>query len=366
MRSMLRTIHKYLGLTFLLLWVLQASSGAVLVFHGELDDALLSGPSQPLATSAFGTAVAKLSAVRLPSKLTYIMASEGSRHRFDLLFTDPAERTQVVRVDGAGSVLRQRPRNYDYPAPGLFQMALDFHETLFAGDRGAWFLGLSGALLLSNLLFGVVLAWRSRGQTWRRVLLPGVAGRFSTKVYQWHRALGLLLVLPAMLLVTLGVLQEWPADRWLGVDPPTPTLHSTTQTQLAPLGDALDAALTRYPGAALSLVTMPAADQPWYRIRLLQPGELARVYGATTVFVDAHDGTVLLDRDAFQLPLNEKIYNAIYPLHTGEFAGPAGRTLVLVIGLWLITMATLGASVWWTRRARSRLNLSQARQEAAR
>ncbi len=365
MRSMLRAIHKYLGLAFLLLWVLQAASGAVLVFHGELDDALLSGPSQPLVASSFGTAVTKLSAARPQSKLTYIMASEGSRHRFDLLFTDSAERTQTVRVDGAGSVLRERPRDYDYPAPGLFQMALDFHETLFAGDRGAWLLGLSGALLLSNLLVGVVLAWRTRGQTWRRVLLPGMAGKFATKIYQWHRALGLLLVLPAMLLVALGVLQEWPTDRWLGVDPPTPTSQNRVQTQLAPLGKVLDAALARYPGAALSLVTMPAADQPWYRIRLLQSGELARVYGATTVFVDAHDGTVLLDRNAFQLPLNEKVYNAIYPLHTGEFAGPVGRTVVLIIGLWLIVMAPLGASLWWTRRARSRLNLSQAKQKAA-
>lgn len=365
MRSMLRSIHKYLGLSFLLLWILQAASGTVLVFRGELDDALLSGPAQPLAPASFGSAASRLIAANPGSTLTYVMASGGSPHRFDLLFTDQADRTQVIRVDGEGSVLRQRPRDYDYPAPGLFQMALDFHETLFAGDRGAWFLGLSGALLFSNLLFGLVLAWRTRGQNWRRVLLPGTAGTFAANSYKWHRALGLMLVLPAMLLVALGVAQQWPADRWLGVHPPTPTPHSTTQTHLVPLGDALDIALARYPGAALSLVTMPGADQPWYQVRLRQPGELPRVYGKTTVFVDAYDGTVLLDRDAFKLPLNEKIYNAIYPIHTGEFAGTAGRILVLVLGLWLITMIVLGAGLWWTRRARRRLNLSQARQKAS-
>lgn len=103
---------------------------------------------------------------------------------------------------------------------------------------------------------------------------------------------------------------------------------------------------------------MPGADNAYYRIRLRQPGELRRVYGTTTVYVDAHDGSVLLDRDAFKLPLNEKISNAFYPIHTGEFAGLGGRVLVLCIGLALLTMAALGASMWWTRRARQRPNNS--------
>ncbi|MEO9080053.1 MAG: PepSY-associated TM helix domain-containing protein, partial [Rhodanobacter sp.] len=313
----------------------------------------------PLTPPVFGPAVEKTVATHLKSRLTYIMASEGSRNRFDLLFTNDAGRTDVVRVDGDGTILRERPQNYDYPAPGLFQMALDFHETLFSGDRGKWFMGLSGALLFSNLLFGLVLAWRTRTQTWRRVLLPGVAGKLTANIYKWHRALGLMLVFPAMGLVALGVLQEWPADQWLGIHAPTPTAHATMQTHLVPLGAALDTALAHYPTAALSLVAMPSANEPWYRIRLRQPGELARVYGATTLFVDVHDGAVLLDRDAFKLPLNEKIYNAIYPIHTGDFAGPLGRTFVLAFGLWLITQAVLGLWLWRTRRERRKLNISQ-------
>ena len=359
MRSILRSIHKYVGLTFVLLWVLQAATGVALVFHGEIDDALLQGSSRPLTPLVFGPAVANLAATHPQSRLTYIMASEGSPNRFDLQFTNATGRTDVIRVDGEGSILRERPQNYDYPSPGLFQMALDFHETLFSGDRGAWFLGLSGALLFSNLLFGLLLAWRTRTQTWGRVLLPGLAKTFAANVYKWHRALGLLLVLPAMFLVSLGVLQEWPADQWLGIHLPTPMAHATTQTHLVPVGTAIDTALAHYPTATLSLVAMPSADEPWYRIRLRRPGELARVYGATSLYVDAHDGEVLLNRDAFKLPVNEKIYNAIYPIHTGGFAGPAGRTVVLVLGLWLIAQAVLGLFLWQARRKRRTLNISQ-------
>jgi uncharacterized iron-regulated membrane protein len=351
MRSIVRTTHKYLGLSLGVLWLLQALTGVLISFQGEIGDALLPGPDRALALAPFAAAVAQLAAARPQATLTYIMASEGSANRYDLLFTDKDDHTRSVRVDGEGAVLRDAPRDFDYPAPGLFQTAHDFHETLFAGDRGKWFLGLSGFVLLSNLLLGLKLAWPASGQPWRRVLLPGVAGPPAAKFFKWHRALGLCLLVPAIVIVACGVLQEWPADRWLGADPATPALRKRTQMENASLGAALALALQHYPGARLSLVEMPGAEQPWYRIRLRQAGELRRVFGQTTVFVDAQDGTLLLDNDAFKLPLNEKIANAFYPIHTGEYLGLAGRTITLLAGLSLLTMAVLGAGMWWTRRS---------------
>jgi uncharacterized iron-regulated membrane protein len=351
MRSIFRTTHKYLGLVFGTLWLLQVLTGVLLVFNGEIDDALLRGADRPLVPAAFAAAAAELAAARPQEKLTYIMASEGSPNRYDLLFTDKDDHTRSVRVDGEGSVLRERPRDYDYPAPGIFQTAHDFHETLFAGDRGKWFLGLSGLLLFSNLLLGLKLAWPGRGQPWSRVLAPGTAGPPAVKFFKWHRALGVCVLLPAIVIVACGVLQQWPPDELLGVDDAAPTPHHSTQPEFIPLGAALPAALARYPGAALAIIRMPDADQPWYRVRLRQPGELRRVFGQTTVYVDAHDGALLRDSDAFKLPLNERIVNAIYPIHDGEAFGIGGRLIVLLTGLSLLTMGVLGGGMWWTRRA---------------
>jgi uncharacterized iron-regulated membrane protein len=361
MRSIFRTTHKYLGLTFGALWLLQAFTGVLLVFNGEIDDALLRGPERPLAPAAFAAAVAELSAVRPEATLTYIMASEGSPNRYDLLFTDKNDHTRSVRVDGEGSVLRELPRDYDYPAPGIFQTAHDFHETLLAGDRGKWFLGLSGLLLLSNLLLGLKLAWPGRGQPWRRVVLPGSAGPPAVKFFKWHRALGVCILLPAIVMVACGVLQEWPPDELLGVDDSSPTPHQSTRPEFISLATALPTALARYPGATLSIIRMPDADQPWYRVRLRQSAELRRVFGQTTVYVDARDGAVLRDSDAFKLPLNERFVNAIYPIHSGEAFGIGGRLIVLVSGLSLLTMGVLGAGMWWTRRtARSASKKTQS------
>ena len=362
MRSFLRTAHKYLSLTFGLLWLLQAATGVLLVFRGELDDAMLSGPDKPLVPAIFGAAVTKMATERAPATLTYIVASEGSRNRFDLLFEDLQGRTRTVRVDGEGQLVIDRPRDHDYPAPGLFQTALDMHESLFSGQRGMWFVGISGLLLLSNLVAGLIMAWPARGQTWLRVLLPGTAGSLPANLFKWHRALGLMLVAFGIVIVFTGVLQEYPVDDWMGVQRPEPPPKTSSLPPAVPFGDALTTALSRHRGAPIAIIEMPGADHPWYRIRVREDGESRRVFGWTSVLIDAQDGSVLLDKNAADLATNAKVYNSFYSIHTGEFFGLGGRIVVLAVGLWLTTMCVLGFMLWWTRRkARATVRSPQIR-----
>ena len=53
MKSTLRTVHRWISLSVATLWVLQALSGIFLVFHWELDDALVAGPARPLDLERF-------------------------------------------------------------------------------------------------------------------------------------------------------------------------------------------------------------------------------------------------------------------------------------------------------------------------
>jgi len=362
MRSFLRTAHKYLSLTFGLLWLLQAATGVLLVFRGELDDALLQGPNRPLVPATFGAAVTRTAAERAPARLTYILTSEGSRNRFDLLFEDPDGRTRTVRVDGEGRLVVDRPRDHDYPAPGLFQTALDLHESLFSGQRGMWFVGISGLLLLSNVVAGLIMAWPARGQAWRRVLLPGSTGSLPANLFKWHRAVGLMFAAFGIVIVVTGVLQEYPVDNWMGVQRPEPAPRTSSLAPAIPFADALTTALSRHPGAPIAIIEMPGTDHPWYRIRVREDGDSRRVFGWTSVLVDAQDGSVLLDRNATDLATNAKIYNSFYSIHTGEFFGLGGRIVVLVVGLWLTMMCVLGFMLWWTRRnARATVRSPQIR-----
>lgn len=390
MRATLRRVHRILSLTLASIWLVQALTGLIMVFHWEWDDALVPGAHRPLDAVMLGAATQRVQRDHPASKVVALYATAGFADRFDIYLEDAAGRTDIVRVNGAGHALTERPLDHDYVRAGFIQAAIVLHQTLFAGDTGKYLLGCSALLLLTTMTLGVKLAWPRRGE-WRRALLPGRVGARAASptaastasrtlpqaaevmaphsarrtasraasLFAWHRACGLWLVAPALVLVTAGMLLafEDPLENWLGTGSPPPLLeqvtagaaHSLATARLDP-GATLATALARFPGASLSSLRMPAEHEPWYRVRLLQPGEPERVYGHTAVYVSADDGRVLAVEDAHSARVAERFMNLLYPVHTGEVLGLPGRLLVLALGGWLLSMLVLGVWLWSARR----------------
>jgi uncharacterized iron-regulated membrane protein len=346
----LRTVHRYCSLVFAVLWLLQAATGVLLVFHWELDDALVAGPAAKLDAARLGARLQAVQAARPHDRVASLYASGGDPGRFDILVETQAGGTDAIRIDGAGTVLRDAPYDYDWPRAGLFQFATYLHQTLLLGDRGTIFIGVSGVLLLSNLLLGMRLAWPRRGQ-WLRALRPARL-RGIAWFYAWHRALGLAFVVPALLLVATGILLAFaePVSNWIGVVRATPGAVEKAGEIALPPGAAIAAALQRFPDGQFASLRMPGEDSPWYRVRLRRPGEWRRVYGTTSVFVDARDGQVLLAEDARDGNVTTRAFESLQPLHTGEAGGWVFRSLVAIEGLWLLAMIVLGVGLWWQRR----------------
>ncbi|MDB5366654.1 MAG: hypothetical protein JWM77_2581 [Rhodospirillales bacterium] len=353
--ALLRRIHRTASLACAALWLLQAITGVLLVFHWELDDlALRARADPPLDIAAVGAQLTELQQANAQDRVASLYASGGRTGRFDVLIERRDGTTDAVRIDGAGTILRSAPYDHDYFRAGLFQFVTVLHQTLFLHDAGKMFIGVSGVLLLSNLLLGLRLAWPRAGQ-WRRVLRPpALRGAVATR-YGWHRALGLWLAAPAIVLVLVGCLLAFDdtVEAWLGADRASPTLSAAAAPRSVTPADAIATAMARYPGATLASVSLPSDTAPWYRVRVRQANELRRVFGRTSIFVDLRDGRVLLDQAAEDATLGTRIFEALYPLHTGEAGGTAGRVLVLLLGLWLATMIALGLSLWLARRAAS-------------
>jgi uncharacterized iron-regulated membrane protein len=353
--ALLRRVHRAVSLGCAALWLLQAITGVLLVFHWELDDlALRARADPPLDIAAIGARLTELQQANAPDRVASLYASGGRAGRFDVLIERADGTTDAVRVDGAGAILRRAPYDHDYLRAGFFQFVTVLHQTLFLHDAGKIFIGASGVLLLSNLLLGLRLAWPRAGQ-WRRALRPpAVRGAVATR-FGWHRALGLWLAAPAILLVLVGCLLAFDdtVEAWLGADRASPAIAAdATALGVAP-DVAIATAMARYPGATLASVNLPSDASPWYRVRVRQAGELRRVFGRTSIFVDRRDGRVLLDQAAADATPGTRLFEALYPVHTGEAGGIAGRVLVLVLGLWLATMIVLGLSLWLARRAAS-------------
>ncbi|MEO8195108.1 MAG: PepSY-associated TM helix domain-containing protein [Thermoanaerobaculia bacterium] len=346
--------HRWASLLAALFWLLQTATGTFAVFHWEIDDAMVAGASRPLDLAAIEHRAAELAAPGSGRHVDSIWSTAGVPNRFDIfLEATPPDRGRVVRVDGAGTVLRTRSDGERIAAGGLVDSVVLLHQTLLAGDAGKWIVGASGLLLLGNLAFGAVLAWPRPGQ-WGRALRPAGAQAGPARLYAWHRALGLWAMLPAACLVAAGVLLafETTTERLVAASPVDPPAFATPAGSAPVIGmaEAVQIALARFPGAALSGIGFPSTASSLWSVRLRQADELRRAYGKTRVYVSAVDGRVVAEFDALASTAGRRLMDSLFSFHTGEMAGLPGRIAVAGIGIWLVTMTVLGLRLWSARR----------------
>jgi uncharacterized iron-regulated membrane protein len=332
----------------MLFWVLQAASGVLIVFHWELEDALIRAPHRPTDPAAIEARLHELAPPGSGLVIESVWTSGGARDRYDVYVETPdGEAERTIRIDGAGNVLRTLT-----PAEsGVFGAIVGFHHDLLAGEAGSWIVGISGLLLASNIVVAIFMAWPAR-KGLRALRPPPKAVRGIQRVYGWHRAIGFWGAFPALALTSAGVLLVFQdsVERWL--DPASiaaPTEPWTTESPPG-FGNVVEAAMALHPDARLADISFPTADSAIWRVRLRTDGEARRAYGRTVVFVSGNSGQILANLPASGVTPSRAFLDGLFPFHTGEIAGLPGRIVVVATGLWLLSMSLLGVSLWTTRR----------------
>ncbi len=350
---LIKRLHRYVSLTLAVLWLLQAVTGCLIVFRWDLDDAGVKGGRGPFDVVAMGQALDNLSA-RPGIDVSSVWASNPAANRFDISYSDHGH-DRSMHVDGSGRELRDRA-DADLWHGGIWDRLSDLHMDLMQGDIGRIFIGLSGLFLLTNLGLGLKLAWPRAGM-WLKTLRPPKGRAPQAQFYGWHRMLGLVMGVPAIVVVTAGCLLAFddPIAAVFKADVPAPQISSLATGHPVAPSRALAAAMKAMPGAKLSGFSFPG-DNPYYRVRMRAPGEIQRLWGMTTIYVAADDGRVLGLYDARRPHSAPRmLLDTIYPLHTGQIGGFFGRLIVLLVGVLLIIMIGLGVNLWWVRRPKARL-----------
>lgn len=356
----LGVVHRWMGLSLGLLWIVQALTGSLLVFEPELQrtqlPALQQGPMASLtrivdhAASAAGTGIERVRAL--------------DRQR-DLLGADYRDRNGVwhlILIEAAtGRPLETFARDPRVPdRNNIWRWIYTLHTTILGGRPGEVLIGISGIVLLSSVAMGLSVGWPRRGM-WKPALNVRRWRTASQKLYGWHRVIGLVfaVMLLAMPLTGIYMVFQTSIDSALAKVIPfrlpyaASPVHAIPAVQVSPEA-AYVIAHGLFPAARFESIALPTPDQPVYVIRLRQPGE-ARVWiGTTRVVVDPVTGRVLGRYDALRAPLVNRLSDAVYPAHIGEIAGLPGRLLVLLTGLALATLGTVGMTAWWRRTATRR------------
>lgn len=383
MKPFVRKLHLWTGLIFGLILALQGLTGALLAWRHELDawlnptllhvappPGMQRGEELRVAPPQAQAALERLARDPAYGKPNMLMFPERAGDVFVAwyrpapgagLWQQPV--TRQVMLDPATLAVTGE-RNWGEAGlsrPLLVPTLFHLHRYLLAGDGGKVVVAVEGVLLAIAALTGIVVWWPrlTRAALWKAVTFR-LAGPWPRFAFQSHRAAGFWVTLPLLFLALSGVhfnMPEWTRPLVALAGPVTPNAKLSNKakaTEPVPPAAAMEAAQARFPQARVSRLSLPANPQQPYEIRLRQPGEWRQGDGATRVSVDASDGAVLRAVDPLAAQGGDRVTALLFPLHTGEAFGNAGRGAITAFGLVLAALFPTGLTIWLALRPRKR------------
>lgn len=397
-------VHRYLGLTMLVLLLVNALTGSLLAFQHELDrwlnprlfipaqqgaalaadaldpDALIarveaSDPRLRIALLPLDTRPGDAVELRVaprPHPITGARTPLG----FDRLFVDPA----------TGAVLGQRQWGaFQMDRPHAVGWMNQLHRTfLLPAPWGMW---LVGGLALAWLLASLIGAWltlprytqgkQAFWQKWKPAWQIKRGASRQRLTFDLHRAGGLWTLAAAILLAGTGVYFNLgneivrPAVRLFSPITPHPVQSLPRQADpKRPPAFGIQEAMTR----ARNHLPLSARDfLPWYASHLPDKGvyriafkedgmrERALRLRYEQIFIDDQTGALRGMTGYDSGTAGDRFLIWQYPLHTGRILGLAGQVLVAVMGLVVAMLCVTGLLLWSVRSKARRATASRGR-----
>ncbi|UJX27543.1 PepSY domain-containing protein (plasmid) [Pseudoalteromonas sp. CF6-2] len=363
-RKLHRRIHKWLGLSLGLLFCVIALTGSLLVFYDELDQSLNISHSklQSNASPNFSNALNTLRK-QYPDKLgSWRFEVTANAELIPARYYNPPETQHLefaplmvwLSRDG-NTILR-----HDYWGQYLMTWLYNLHFTLLLGNTGTWLLGYAGLAILYLLFSGLFAWWPKRGQWQRQIKFkkrPSPIGR----LYDWHKLLGLIFIIPLVILSVTGVMLALPKESTAILIKITGPID-TAEAPVNPYGTDADNTIIE-PNTALSLAlnTLPNSRGAWietpatngnpfyYRVRVQTKGDPSRRFPHSYVYIDGHTGEISEVFDYQKQGTSTTILNWLHPIHDGSFLNLTGRITWLFSGLAVGVLFILGAMRWFIR-----------------
>lgn len=376
MKPFLRTVHLWAGLIFGTILVLQGLTGSALSWIHELDaglnpgllrvapppglregDALRIAPSSVQAVHdalANDARYGKPSMLELPGRAGEVYVAWYRPGKEDSSWKQPV--TRQVMVDPATLAVTGE-RNWGEAGlsrPLLMPTLFHFHRYLLAGEGGKVVIAVQGVALVLMAVTGIVLWWpRMTLQALANALKVRFGGNWSRFSFQLHRSAGFFLAPVLLFLGFSGVhfnMPTWTTPVVETVARLTPAAKPENRSPAAlprlPVAQAVAAAQARFPAARVGRVSFPAGAKAPYEVRVRQPGELRQGPGATRISIDARDGSVLRVADPLGGTGGDRFVAALFPLHSGEAFGNAGKAFISIVGLAPLVFFVTGIVMW--------------------
>lgn len=386
-RAWLVWFHRWTGLLILLFVFQVGLTGAIMAFHHELDHLFLGswaevepeGEMRPLAelTAAVEAAYPgvtidaggdNMADHPRESVVFYVTSPEGAADPVTEVFVNPYT-AEVLGGRAWGEVA--------WGGQHVMPMIYVMHHSLLMGDFDGWGFWIMGVVVLLWIADHAVSLWISiprSGPFWKAMTVKwrGSAYRINFDV---HRAGGLFLWVVLLVIALTGA--SWNAvffeRNWFYealhtvAGEPTPYATEGLPERAAPLDDpAVDRDEARvivadrmealgiepteywlyyYPAQGVwdAWIKANATGTSWYN-------------GA----LDGETGAILAERAPGRLKAVDVVADWVFPLHSGQAFGLAGRVLICLSGLFTCALCVTGFVIWRKKAAARRASAAAA------
>ncbi|MCA9127133.1 MAG: PepSY domain-containing protein [Planctomycetales bacterium] len=372
-RSWLR-VHRWLGLSVGLVFVLIGLTGSVLVFDHAIDEWLNPGLLISNASGAranveqviavaeehFGADALSVTKPRIANGVWSVWFASGSETQpsYTAVYVDP----YMATVTG------QRTWGND-----LMSWMYRLHYQLAAGTTGAIAVGIIGLLVMVSIFSGVYLWWPMWRHSWRSGFTVRSGKRLS---FDLHKVVGIVSALLLMVLAFTGVFMEFHSQCVEAIKsvarvtspPEEAELKSKIIDGATPLtaNAAIFIAARICPDGVFDHLHPPLGADGHYEVAFRQSNEVQTTFGRSQVFLDQYSGEVLAIRLSNESTIADAFIASQFPLHSGEALGFAGRITVFVSGLTPAILYMTGLLVWRRKTRRNTLVLKQSLTDADR
>ena len=381
-RSLFQKIHLTIGLCFGGIFMLLGLSGSAIAWLHEIDGML--NPELLRVAQAPGVATNSPAAVT-PAKVRDVLDRLTADPQYgrptQLMLPEHADDVFVAwyrkEFSGNASLLameisRQVMVNpYTLQVTGerswgelgisrrlLMPTIFHLHRYLAAGEFGKTVIGVSGLVLLIAAITGTMLWWpKPNRKALRRALSISHRGSWTRFNHSSHRAAGFF-VAPVLLVFGFSGwyfnLPKWVTPLVSSVATVSPAGKPGNRVphggmQISP-GQAMQAAQALYSDARISRIALPIKPSEPYEIRLRQADEIRKGDGATRITIDAYSGEALQVRDPLRAPGGDSFLNWLFPLHSGEAFGTAGRIFISCFGVVPLLFLVTGLGMYLKRK----------------
>jgi len=335
MRRTIYKFHKWLGLAFGLLLMMQAGSGVVLSFRPQIQ-----GVELQLRAAAGGVVEVNEAIAATRSKFPHLMPER-------VLVPQHTGGATVVRLEeGRGprfvAVLAgEQVGLVALPMHSALQWLFEWHEGLWWGGSGRWVLVFQAMLLFGFVGSGLYFWWPLRHKQGLRVKWKAASAR---RWYDLHRVVGVCVSPLLMLTLVTGGTMVGRALAASGPAMPRPAvaegnegapIRIDTEFVCGSCGQLKEIRLSPDGGYRLIYISQ---NSPWPlasdSVRIAPNGE------ALVSLAEGASGS-------------QRLLGWMYPLHSGKAIGWFGQFIIFVVGVSLLLLPVF-ATLLWVRRLKKK------------